>query len=292
MKRILWFLFIYLLLILHLPAQTKGIIHDADGYTNLRKGPGSRYEVVTKIREGQPFEYTRISESSWWRVRLKNGKEGYVHKSRIQPYAAKGRATCSVIYPWGDSDEKPNLIANIGGRQVLVGGSLLQKASSTSVKISEFSLTDCRDGSMIKFYEALQTCWVTAYSDRIEIVELANLPVGKDLKKKTVPFSKEVLTASGGELVLSPREVILDLSNISPEQVAQVETAIPAFKNKGFSEQMETFMAKLAVCSMKGSEKCRAAFENFEAFTGAPLDGAYAETHAELSALIGMYENR
>ncbi|RMG69648.1 MAG: SH3 domain-containing protein [Bacteroidetes bacterium] len=61
----------------------QGVINDPDGYTNMRIGPGSRHAVVQKVLEGETFEILDQS-SDWWKIRVKSGKMGFMHKSRIR----------------------------------------------------------------------------------------------------------------------------------------------------------------------------------------------------------------
>lgn len=60
------------------------IIHDTDGYTNLRKDKNSSSPVLQKISSGEHVE-AEDQSGDWWLVISKEGKKGYVHKSRIKP---------------------------------------------------------------------------------------------------------------------------------------------------------------------------------------------------------------
>lgn len=57
-------------------------IKDTDGYTNLRKGKGTNFDVIEKINT-----YTKIEVldniGDWYLVKTKSGVEGYIHKSKI-----------------------------------------------------------------------------------------------------------------------------------------------------------------------------------------------------------------
>ena len=70
------------------PSTKRGTISDPDGFTNLRLEPGTKdgtgqdVPVVQKILQEEVFEYTP-NNSDWWPVRTSDGKEGFVHKSRI-----------------------------------------------------------------------------------------------------------------------------------------------------------------------------------------------------------------
>ncbi|WP_284464309.1 SH3 domain-containing protein [Chryseobacterium sp.] len=56
---------------------------DADGYTNLRKDKNSSSQILQKINTGEQIDVLDQS-GDWWLVVSKEGKKGYVHKSRIK----------------------------------------------------------------------------------------------------------------------------------------------------------------------------------------------------------------
>lgn len=59
-------------------------IFDKDGYTNLREEKNSNSTIVTKINSGEHIEVLdNPDEEDWYLVKTKEGKKGYVHKSRI-----------------------------------------------------------------------------------------------------------------------------------------------------------------------------------------------------------------
>lgn len=70
------------------------IIYDKDGYTNLREGAGVNYPVIAKIKSGEHIKVldnperkwekvTDEESNNWYEIQVKEGKKGYVHKSRI-----------------------------------------------------------------------------------------------------------------------------------------------------------------------------------------------------------------
>lgn len=59
------------------------IISDPDGYTNLRKDKNTSSEVLQKIKSGEQIKVLDQS-GDWWLVETKDGKQGYIHKSRIK----------------------------------------------------------------------------------------------------------------------------------------------------------------------------------------------------------------
>ena len=60
----------------------KNHIEDKDGYTNLRKEKSSSSEILQKIKSGEQIEVLDKT-GDWFLVKTKEGKTGYVHKSRI-----------------------------------------------------------------------------------------------------------------------------------------------------------------------------------------------------------------
>lgn len=60
----------------------QGYINDPDGYMNLREGPGTDANIITKIYQGQPF-FVLSQTGNWWPVKVPNGPGGYMHRSRI-----------------------------------------------------------------------------------------------------------------------------------------------------------------------------------------------------------------
>lgn len=55
------------------------------GYTNVRKGPGTNYAIVTKIKDGTPIYYTNYNAN--WCVVYNNAGNmlGYMHSSKVIP---------------------------------------------------------------------------------------------------------------------------------------------------------------------------------------------------------------
>ena len=62
---------------------TTNKIQDPDGYTNLRKDKTATSEILQKIKSGDHIEVLDNS-GDWFLIKTKEGKQGYVHKSRIK----------------------------------------------------------------------------------------------------------------------------------------------------------------------------------------------------------------
>ncbi|MGV2449362.1 SH3 domain-containing protein [Chryseobacterium sp.] len=63
--------------------KTAFYIQDSDGFTNLRKEKNSSSQILQKINTGEQVEVLD-QNGDWWLVVSKEGKKGYVHKSRIK----------------------------------------------------------------------------------------------------------------------------------------------------------------------------------------------------------------
>jgi hypothetical protein len=58
-------------------------IQDPDGYTNLRKDKNTSSEIRQKIKSGEHIEVLE-NTGDWFLVKTNEGKEGFIHKSRIK----------------------------------------------------------------------------------------------------------------------------------------------------------------------------------------------------------------
>jgi hypothetical protein len=58
-------------------------IVDPDGFTNLRKDKNTTAQILQKIKTGEQVEVLD-QNGDWWLVVSKEGKKGYIHKSRIK----------------------------------------------------------------------------------------------------------------------------------------------------------------------------------------------------------------
>jgi Bacterial SH3 domain len=67
--------------------QDRGVIHDPDGYVNVRAEPSVDAAIVTTVKNNQPFEFESGKEvTEWFKVNLQSGESGWMHASRIVLY--------------------------------------------------------------------------------------------------------------------------------------------------------------------------------------------------------------
>ncbi len=61
-----------------------GIVVREGGYTNVRSGPGTRYSIVKKVRDGSDILFSGRPGDSWYRVYDRNGDYmGYMSANKI-----------------------------------------------------------------------------------------------------------------------------------------------------------------------------------------------------------------
>lgn len=58
-------------------------IQDPDGYTNLRKDKTATSEILQKINSGEHIKVLG-NTGDWYLIKTKEGKQGYVHRSRVR----------------------------------------------------------------------------------------------------------------------------------------------------------------------------------------------------------------
>lgn len=86
MKQLLNFI-LALALSAHAFAGQRGVIHDPDGFTNVRAKQSADSPVVARVKLGETFEFRGNERDEWWKVTLSSGKTGYMHASRIRFHA-------------------------------------------------------------------------------------------------------------------------------------------------------------------------------------------------------------
>lgn len=73
-------------------ADMLAVILDRDGYTNVRSKPSVRSAIVGRVLDGEIFEFhplvDRDEPTAWVGVKLKSGKTGFMHGSRVIHYSS------------------------------------------------------------------------------------------------------------------------------------------------------------------------------------------------------------
>jgi SH3-like domain-containing protein len=72
-------------------------IEDLDGYTNLRKEKHTQSEILQKVKTGEKIEVLD-NTGDWFLVKTKEGKTGYIHKSRVKSGNNSSHSTTYKLY--------------------------------------------------------------------------------------------------------------------------------------------------------------------------------------------------
>ena len=59
------------------------VIDDPDGFANVRAARSPSGEIIARVNRGEEF-HTYQQHRTWWEVRTRDGKVGYMHQSRIR----------------------------------------------------------------------------------------------------------------------------------------------------------------------------------------------------------------
>lgn len=70
-------------IVYHKSVKFLGYISDLDGYTNLRKEKSTSSDILQRIKSGGTVEVLD-NTGDWYLVKTKEGKTGYIHKSRVK----------------------------------------------------------------------------------------------------------------------------------------------------------------------------------------------------------------
>ena len=66
--------------------ESRGVINDPDGFTNVRTQPSEQATIVARVKVGEIFKYKAAEKEGWWKVTLASGKTGWMHSSRIRMF--------------------------------------------------------------------------------------------------------------------------------------------------------------------------------------------------------------
>ena len=62
----------------------RAITNDPNPPTNLRNGPGSNYDIVTRVQKGEVFFVDLQSSGEWLPVKTSDNQYGYIHKPLVR----------------------------------------------------------------------------------------------------------------------------------------------------------------------------------------------------------------
>ena len=123
MKKLL-LMILAVMVMLPCAAQRSGLVKDEDGYTNIRKGPGTNYEIVDQVPDGMFINYGP-GTGKWYKVYTSytDGTPqdfiGYIHSSKV--VVPKRQGPCKMVGLVMDEDGYTNIRKGPGTRYAIVG---------------------------------------------------------------------------------------------------------------------------------------------------------------------------
>ena len=67
------------------PMKEVAMVKDEDGFTNIRKGPGTKYAIVGKVRDGSYILISGDFEDRWYKVYTQKGTfRGYISANKVE----------------------------------------------------------------------------------------------------------------------------------------------------------------------------------------------------------------
>lgn len=272
-------------------SQEFGIINDPDRYVNVRSGASGSHEVIGKIEEATKFSYWPDSNSSWWKIKgaTKSGfaLEGYMHKSRIQPYYSD-ELGCGCYVDYLDN-ERPFFEAKIGNSTISICGWLLQKESSNKVLASEFHVFECGKEKDLLFIGAVDECYIEKIDGDLRITFLKFLPFGKDYSFIRWPVSTMSIKDEADELVVSDIQFDFKVPKWDPAKIQQSIREAKAQKDKNYEDNVsyETIIINLAIGTIQGNTEALNIFNSLESqYFGFVIDGHLREQYNYFKSLV------
>jgi len=184
---------------------------------------------------------------------------------------------CSCYNGIGSSEaDKPIFSSSFSnGSSVSLCGYLNEDMQKGSQIISEFNVFDCKTGTALVEYGALQTCRVIKKENSIVIEELSYLPAGENWEWMLIQIGKQTLLPKGEGIYVQPQ--IPKLEKIKINKTKQSKFLNSLQKGNGFGEEWESDIGKLEVLSLIGNDRAWEILKNYQEFTGELTDGALAE---------------
>ncbi|WP_020532546.1 hypothetical protein [Flexithrix dorotheae] len=198
----------------------------------------------------------------------------------------KPSTDCKCFNGIGSSeDDKPIIISKFSnGTSLSLCGYFDKEKQDKGLIMSEFNIFNCKTGSSLVEYGAVQTCRIEQKKDSLIIRELKYLPVGKNWNWELIQIARQEITQKEGEIIVSNQ--IPETGNFDINKTTQIEFLNSLKRGGGFDSEWESDLGKLEVLSLLGNDEAWEILKNYEDFTGAKTDGALAEQWKDAIATI------
>ncbi|MCX6270418.1 MAG: hypothetical protein NTU44_04205 [Bacteroidetes bacterium] len=170
------------------------------------------------------------------------------------------------------------------GKSIVLCG--YKNPESSPTNYSEFVLAVC---GIDTIWKALSTCEVRIIKDTLLVVQLKNLPLGKNFQYQETPWKIEKIYFNKDDL---QRKISIN-KQITFYNQRQIESVIVDFESlKPESDDNRMNLAyKLFIASISGDKKARSYFFDFPTKFGV-LDGAYKEEYMDLTTMLQQWDRK
>lgn len=184
-------------------------------------------------------------------------------------------------------DHKPSLnIEFTNGIRITVCGYEQKKLRDNEVLISEFNVFDCRTGESLAEYGAVQNCLVKIENEILKIIELKNLPAGKNWKWKQVSIGLQQIVVKENKLTVLGQQPQYEKTEIEKEKVELLLAELADLKGKGSLENPEEILGRLEILALNGNQKATDILTDFENYFDFRTDGHIAEQWKDAIATV------
>lgn len=252
-------------------SQTKlGRINDPDGYTNIRKEPSGKSEILDRMNTGEIFEFS-ISESNWYKIWTNYGISGYMHNSKIQE--VKFECDCNG---YGGANSSPILRYSSSGKVLSVCGTI-DSVENRVIYGTEFLVQDCLNSELLN-EPSISPQKIELINGKITVAELASLPISNDWQYDLTPVVKNSYFFVGGRFIAQTNNGVYAFPKFSEHQLLLEFNKLRT--ELGGNHIYQTIKRAL-VLSLNNCKECEVFFLRLEDHLGLKMDGEYAETYYE-----------
>jgi hypothetical protein len=205
--------------------EKKGFINDPDGFTNVRELPDGKSKIITQIIEGEIFYYTENNEN-WYPVKTYEGKNGFVHKSRIIEF--KINVEC-----FSANNLKELLLFRKARKIISVCGIPFKKENNIEYYSGLYVSDYLNKKNYLEFFEGEYQSFDFS-NEQIIVYEYELLPINSDFKIELIPYSINRVFFTGDRIVIIKNAPFYKYPELSNEKIKSI---IFEIRNKTISEK-------------------------------------------------------
>lgn len=161
-------------------------------------------------------------------------------------------------------------------------------AHSPDSIFSEFVLAACGNDTVIDFWGAELNCRLRVNRDTLLVNQLVYLATGHNYQMEEWPWWIDKIYYSKNRCVKEGR-INRNIHLYSSEQIREVLGAYLS-AGKVLNDSTMVLVERLYIAAISGSQQTRSYLVNFR--NRYPLDGAYAEEHDDLMAMLALWDDK